>query len=388
MNQSALESLKNYACALRNEIPVLIRYTDLMPQPDHLAGYAARERYNALRTRLRQYPTESTERRLAAQYLDQFAQYNEAAFENLRGELRTAGHTGLAEELNERRERRRKDLARLIEIAEDLNGKPLAWEEAAKEIDRTIANDIVFIEDNMVDSLVEQYTAFAKEHNADILRKVEELEKQTGKRQILAASRFEETLPPEVSVRGAEAVLDWLNERIGIVPQAEFVSLAFEAKFEAIKNRFDAIKAMQSILDARLRPIEEDAHGARVAAEKAAQGVEDIAEDLATWFKWVQDLARNNNAKAPPLALPIRNELYARWKQFRFGIADCELPNGKYRTTQRSGNEFLELYGNDILWKGKTISYYAPTAQDLKRILHAAEVAENRAEEKNSQKKN
>lgn len=441
MIDGALESLMNYACVLRNEIPILTRYTDTIPQhdaltgyaakepfktlhqPDALAGYAAQERYNALRARLR-IPIDPLDRKMAADYLDGFAQNYDKPFENLRGKLRTAGHTGLAEELNERRERRRKDLARLIEIAKDPNGKTLDWENAARLFDLAIANDAAFIErifkqtiTKDVASLVKQYTTYAIEHNRDLEYKQKEAERRWKEeriladdaqltdnnipRVILAASQLAETLPPEVSALGASAVLNWLNEQIGIAPHSDFQALSLESKIETMKNRLDEVLALTKILDARLKPIADDVRRTRVVAEESQTILYDITTQQAAFNRWIKHLRDNTkpDPKDDKLCRPMKIAIAEHWDKYKRGELDTELDQSTYdsltdRLHKRDYQEYfyacrkMIVYTSSADGRKYALETLCESENDIRKIVESVKVAEKRATDKKNAKVN
>ena len=102
------ELLFAYAVELRNETPILSRYTDSIQSPDHLGGYAERERDQAMRRNL-MYPDNLTELKMCVDCLEQFRDWR-GVWEDVRGALLMNNQQGLAAELKERRERRAADL--------------------------------------------------------------------------------------------------------------------------------------------------------------------------------------------------------------------------------------------------------------------------------------
>ena len=123
---------------------------------------------------------------------------------------------------------------------------------------------------------------------------------------------------------------------------------------------------------AKLGDIQCDTHGAKVAAERAANGVEELAAEMTAWREWVRELAKHPNAKPsePKLCATVQGKICEIWQGFKNAPADCELPNGKFRKTKRTFAECLALHGHDEVWHGKRLIDFIPDEDAFERVVH------------------
>ena len=292
------ELLFAYAVELRNETPILARYTDCISHPDHLGGYAERERDQAMRRNL-MYPDNLTELKMCVDCLTRLRDWR-GGWEDVRGALLMNNQPGLAAELKERRERRTADLERMLAAARDLapmmptdilqgvvetdapeqsavseydllavlNGKAQPteeqaaeppkvraldfrkWEAAAVKFNEGVADDVAFIKATLAEKIV---AAFA---NID-----GELASAGVKVEIRAAGN--PALPCGVSMRDTVAVLKWLNDQRGVIPPARFDELNAKDGFELLAVFLAKINDQETLLA--------EVRATRQAAEDAAQ---------------------------------------------------------------------------------------------------------------------
>ena len=115
-----------------------------------------------------------------------------------------------------------------------------------------------------------------------------------------------------------------------------------------------------------------EAHVARVAAERAAAGIEELAAEMTAWREWVRELAKNPNAKPsePKLCATVQGKICEIWQRFKDEPADCELPNGKLRKTKRTFAECLAQHGRDEVWSGKRLIDFIPDEKAFERVVH------------------
>ena len=111
-------TLTAYAAELVNETPVLSRYTDVIPRPDHLGGYYERERDRVWHKNLN-YPSNTNDLNSCISALTQFRDAP-TLWDNLRGELLKSGNDWLAKELQYRRERHNANIENLLSAARKL----------------------------------------------------------------------------------------------------------------------------------------------------------------------------------------------------------------------------------------------------------------------------
>ena len=143
--QNLRKMLTAYAAELRNEIPVLSCYTDVVPRSDGLGGSPEVSADRAWRTCM-EYP----DRIFLNDCIRILRQFRDApsAWTDLRGELRRSGFDWVAAELTERRETREKNINDLISEAEKLKeaeGDYRDWEQAAKKFNADTRKDVDFL---------------------------------------------------------------------------------------------------------------------------------------------------------------------------------------------------------------------------------------------------
>ena len=373
---SMLELLTAYAVELQGETPVLSRYTDTMPRPDGLGGQAERERDQAMRRNL-MYPDNLTELKMCVDCLEQFRDWR-GVWEDVRGALLTGNQPGLAAELKERRERRTADLERMLAAARDL--APMMPTDT--DTLRKIANA-----DTPGQSAVWD---IEKEMQAAISGKT----KPTGGR---AAE------PPKVRAldfRKWETAAD--NFNMGVRGDVAFIENALAEKIVAASSDFNdrliqaggkpflkaaatptrapqnaraalvkCISINNQVL-AKLGEVQADAHGAKVAAERAAAGVDELAAEMTAWREWVRELAKHPNAKPgePKLCATVQGKICEIWQGFKNAPADCELPSGAFRKTKRTFAECLALHGRDEVWHGKRLVDFICDENAFERVVH------------------
>ena len=395
------ELLFAYAVELRNETPILARYTDCISRPDHLGGYAEREQDQAMRRNL-MYPDNLTELRTCADALEQFRDWR-GVWEDVRGALLMNNQPGLAAELKERRKRRTADLELMLAAARDLapmmptdddilqgvvetdapeqsavseydllavlNGKAQpteeqaaeppkvraldyrAWEAAAVRFNEGVANDVAYIENTLAEKIVAAFGDF----NDRLI--------QAGGKPFLKAAAT-----PTHAPQNARAALVWLNDQAGLIPPAKIAAMPFRE----IVAEFEKCISINGQVLAKLGEVQGEAHGAKVAAEAAAVGVEELAAEMTAWREWVRELAKHPNAKPsePKLCAAVQGKICEIWQGFKNAPADCELPSGKFRKTKRTFAECLALHGNDEVWHGKRLIDFIPDEDAFERIVH------------------
>ena len=395
------ELLFQYLIELQGETPVLSRYTDTMPRPDGLGGQAERERDQAMRRNL-MYPDNLTELKMCVDCLEQFRDWR-GVWEDVRGALLTGNQPGLAAELKERRERRTADLERMLAAARDLapmmptdadtlrkianadapgqsavwdiekemqaaisgKVKPTggrtaeppkvraldyrAWDAAAVRFNESIADDVAFIENAIAELTIAAFSDF----NDRLI--------QAGGKPFLKAAAT-----PTHAPQNARAALVWLNDQIGLIPPAKIAAMSFReivAPFE---------KCINNQVLAKLGEVQGEAHGAKVAAERAAAGVDELAAEMTAWREWVRELAKHPNAKPgePKLCATVQGKICEIWQGFKNAPADCELPSGAFRKTKRTFAECLALHGRDEVWHGKRLVDFVPNKIAFERVVH------------------
>ena len=397
------ELLFQYLIELQGETPVLSRYTDTMPRPDGLGGQAERERDQAMRRNL-MYPDSLTELKMCVDCLEQFRDWR-GVWEDVRGALLTGNQPGLAAELKERRERRTADLERMLAAARDLapmmptdadtlreianadapgqsavwdieremqaaisgKAKPTggraaeppkvraldyrAWDAAAVRFNEGIADDVAFIENAIAEKIVAAFSDF----NDRLI--------QAGGKPFLKAAAT-----PTHAPQNARAALVWLNDQVGLIPPAKIAAMSFR---EIVAPFEKCIRINNQVL-AKLGEVQADAHGAKVAAERAATGVDELAAEMTAWREWVRELAKHPNAKPgePKLCATVQGKICEIWQGFKNAPADCELPSGAFRKTKRTFAECLALHGRDEVWHGKRLIDFIFDENAFKRVVH------------------
>ena len=298
------ELLFAYAVELRNETPILARYTDCISRSDHLGGCAERERDQAMRLNL-MHPTDQTTLTVCIDCLEQFRDWR-GVWEDVRGALLTGNQPGLAAELKERRERRTADLERMLAAARDLapmmptdadtlreianadapgqsavwdieremkaaisgKTKPTeeqaaeppkvraldyrAWDAAAVRFNEGIESDTVFIQKVLAEKIVAAFTDF----NDRLIR--------AGGKPFLKAAATPTLAPQDQDPRVG---LVMLNNLVGLIPPAKIAGMSFDEIASVFEERLNIINQVLVKLD----EVQCDAHGAKVAAEDAAQ---------------------------------------------------------------------------------------------------------------------
>lgn len=395
------ELLFAYAVELRNETPILARYTDCISRPDHLGGYTERERDQAMRRNL-MYPDNMTELKMCVDRLEQFRDWR-GVWEDVRGALLMNNQPGLAAELKERRERRTADLERMLAAARDLapmmptdilqgvvetdapeqsavskydvlavlNGKAQpaeeqaaeppkvraldyrAWDAAAVRFNEGIASDTVFIQKMLAEKIVAAFTDF----NDRLIR--------AGGKPFLKAAATPTLAPQDQDPRVG---LVMLNNLVGLIPPAKIAGMSFDEIASVFEERLNIINQVLAKLD----EVKGEAHGAKVAAEAAAVGVEELAAEMTAWRKWVRELAKHPNVKPsePKLCAAVQGKICEIWQEFKNAPADCELPSGKFRKTKRTFAECLALHGHDEVWHGKRLIDFIPDEDAFERVVH------------------
>ena len=400
---SMLELLTAYAVELQGETPVLSRYTDTMPRPDGLGGQAERERDQAMRRNL-MYPDNLTELKMCVDCLEQFRDWR-GVWEDVRGALLTGNQPGLAAELKERRERRTADLERMLAAARDLapmmptdadtlrkianadapgqsavwdiekemqaaisgKTKPTGgraaeppkvraldfrkWETAADNFNTGVQGDVAFIENALAEKIVAAFSDF----NDRLI--------QAGGKPFLKAAAT-----PTHAPQNARAALVWLNDQVGLIPSAKIAAMSFRE----IVAEFEKCISINNQVLAKLGEVQADAHGAKVAAERAAAGVEELAAEMTAWREWVRELAKHPNAKPgePKLCAAVQGKICEIWQGFKNAPADCELPSGAFRKTKRTFAECLALHGRDEVWHGKRLIDFVLDEVAFERVVH------------------
>ena len=397
------ELLFQYLIELQGETPVLSRYTDTMPRPDGLGGQAERERDQAMRRNLT-YPDNLTELKMCVDCLEQFRDWR-GVWEDVRGALLTGNQPGLAAELKERRERRTADLERMLAAARDLapmmptdadilreianadapgqsavwdiekemqaaisgKAKPTggraaeppkvraldyrAWDAAAVRFNTGVQGDVAFIENALAEKIVAAFGDF----NDRLI--------QAGGKPFLKAAAT-----PTHAPLNARPALVWLNDQIGLIPPAKIAAMSFRE----IVAEFEKSISINNQVLAKLGEVQADAHGAKVAAERAAAGVDELAAEMTAWREWVRELAKHPNAKPgePKLCATVQGKICEIWQGFKNAPADCELPSGAFRKTKRTFAECLALHGRDEVWHGKRLIDFITNEKAFERVVH------------------
>ena len=307
---NAEELLCAYAAELRNETPILSRFADYISRPDHLGGYAERERDQTMRRNL-MYPDNLTELKMCIDCLERFRDWR-GVWEDVRGALLTGNQPGLAAELKERRERRTADLERMIAAARDLatmmptdilletdapeeptaskydllaalNGevKPSEgraaeppkvraldfrkWDAAAVRFNEGVAADVAFIENALAEKIVAAFSDF----NDRLV--------QAGGKPFLKAAATPTNAP-----QNARAALVWLNDQVGLIPPAKIAAMSFReivSEFERCINTNGQVLAMLGEVYGDVRNIQADTTAAVLNTATITNGVEWLVAD-------------------------------------------------------------------------------------------------------------
>lgn len=278
-------TLTAYAAELVNETPVLSRYTDVIPRPDHLGGYYERERDRVWHKNLK-YSSNTNDLNSCISALTQFRDAP-TLWGNLRGELLKSGNDWLAKELQYRRERRNANIENLLSAArklapemptdyeilsamtapgEDKQTEPeydiaavmqgvkdgtleppptlpreatdgrtgsldyRNWKCAATKFDNDTAGDVEYIRKVIADQLVAAYA----DYNDRLL--------QAGGKPFLKADA-QYSSPPQ----SATETLELLNNKFSIIPQNEFAAMSFVQKVSVLGRFLEIGKRLEEI---------------------------------------------------------------------------------------------------------------------------------------------
>ena len=135
----------------------------------------------------------------------------------------------------------------------------------------------------------------------------------------------------------------------------------------------DAIaRKVADAVGSQLKYIATNTDGAKIAAERAAAGIDELAAEMKVWREWVRELAKHPDAKPsePNLCAVVQGKICEIWQGFKNAPADCELPSGAFRKTKRTFAECLALHGHDEVWHGKRLIDFIPDEKTFERVVH------------------
>ena len=119
--QNLREMLTAYAAELRNETPILVRYSNVIPRPDGLGGSADGEMDKAFREDM-QYPSNSATVDSCIRALRLF-KHTPTMWDRLRSELLNCGDNCIVSKLECLREKRNENIDDMIKAAQVLKEK-------------------------------------------------------------------------------------------------------------------------------------------------------------------------------------------------------------------------------------------------------------------------
>ena len=161
------------------------------------------------------------------------------------------------------------------------------------------------------------------------------------------------------------------KETLNIFNWGQYISDGEDGTLDIVAEFEKCISINNQVL-AKLGEVQADAHGAKVAAERAAAGVDELAAEMTAWREWVRELAKHPNAKPgePKLCATVQGKICEIWQGFKNAPADCELPSGAFRKTKRTFAECLALHGHDEVWHGKRLIDFIPDEGAFERVVH------------------
>ena len=370
------ELLRGYAVELANETPVLCRFTNCTP-----VSVSKRNRANRDGVIL---PKDKSTLAVCLDHLTNLLCRTDT-FNAVCHELRRSGCNEIADNLTTRRTRRTADIERMkgeaakIAPVFDAPSKSRkydfgAWEAAAQSFNDSIADDVAYIQIVIANQLV----ALFADYNDRLL--------QAGGKPFLKATA-KLILPPDVSQKGAKAVLEMLNNQVGILPSAKFGKMtafeiidAFERRYRELADIHHICTGGISELAAEIRNGFADLKSGQEEIAKGTKGngakldalnakTDDVLDELAQWRKWLKLLTRKGTHRnAPKIARVFQEAVENAWDAY------CKECRDKHKRPTRK--DFLDKHASDEIYKNTVSSKsymlidIAKEEDEVKTIIH------------------
>ena len=372
------ELLRGYAVELANETPVLCRFTNCTPVPVAFDCNAERKKDRAYRDAVI-LPKDKSTLAMCMDHLNNLLGRSDT-FNAVCHELRQNGCNEIADNLTTRRTRRAADIDRMKSEAAKIAPAFCApskfrrydfgaWETAAQSFNAGIVDDVAYIQIVVADQLVAAYA----DYNDRLLR-------AGGKPFLKATAKL--TLPPDVSQKGAKAILEMLNNQVGIIPPAKFDKMTVFKIIDAFERRYKELADIHNIYTGGISELAEEIRNGfadlKSGQEEIAKGTkgngvkldalnaktDDVLDEMKEWQEYIRQLVAGydgNQLETPPLSFQKMQAISQVWESHK---KECA---GKNRATYQ---DCLDKHGSEVIYKGYQLLQLVPTETVFSKLIH------------------